>query len=189
VSEKTETKRESRLYEPIKDVLRNVFAGYIEKQKKPQYQGAPFSQDENPYLTIVGNKRNFSEKLKREFDNLTLQMICNEGIYPDLIGYVQRKSSSPKEIIVVEIKSEPIKLTHIEQARFYKEIFNASFGLLISSEGVPEEKVRFVTDREIIRGEVIIAQYNENPYTKYGLMNINPKFKDSIPDIFKQFCI
>jgi hypothetical protein len=188
VSEKAEPKRESRLYEPIKGVLRNVFVGYLEKPKKPQYQGAPFSQDENPYLEIIGGKRDFSEKLKREFDTLTLQMIYNEGIYPDLIGYVQKKSSSPKEIIVVEIKDEPIKLRHIEQARFYKEIFNASFGLLISSKGIPEEKVRFVKHREIIRGEVIIVQYNENPNTRYGLMNINPRFKDSVPEFFRKLC-
>jgi hypothetical protein len=187
--EKAEAKREGRLYEPIRNVLCNIFAQYKEKPRKPQYQGAPFSQEENPYLEIVGDKRRFSETLKREFDDITLHMIDNEGIFPDIVGYVRKKSSNPKEIIVVEIKDEPIKLRHIEQARFYQEIFNASFGLLISSKGIPEEKVRFVTNRSIIRGEVIIAQYNENSYSKYGLLNINPKFKDSVPEFLKRFCI
>ena len=116
-------------------------------------------------------------------------MINNEGIFPDTVGYVQKKLSNPKEIIIVEIKDEPIKLRRIEQARFYQDIFNASFALLISSKGIPEEKVRFVTGRDIIRGKVVIAQYNENAHSKYGPMNINSRFKDSVPEIFKRFCI
>lgn len=182
-------KGEKRLYESIKDLLQSVFMRYIEKPRKPQYQGAPFSHEENPFLEIMGDKRCFSETLKKEFDNLTLHMIDNEGIFPDIVGYVRKKSSTPKEIIIVEIKDKPIKLSDIEQARFYQDMFNASFGLLISSKGIPEEKVRFVTSRDIIRGKVIIAQYNENPYSKYGLMNINPRFKDSVPEVFERFCI
>jgi hypothetical protein len=182
-------KDEERLYEPIKDLLQNVFALYKEKPRKPQYQGAPFSQEENPYLEIVGDKRRFSEMLKREFDDTTLHMIKNEGIFPDIVGYVRKKPANSKEIIVVEIKDEPIKLRHIEQARFYQDIFNASFGLLISSKGIPEEKVRFVTGRDIIKGKIIIAQYNENPNSKYGRMNIHPRFRDGVPEIFKKFCI
>lgn len=188
-SEKSESKDEVRLYEPIKYLLQNVFALYKEKPRKPQFMGAPFSEEINPYLEIIGDKRRFSETLKKEFDSTTLHMIDNEGIFPDIVGYVQKKPSATKEIIVVEVKDESIKLKHIEQARFYQEIFNASFGLLVSSKGIPEEKVRFVIDRDIIRGKVIIAQYNEDAYSKYGRMNINPRFKNSVPDIFKKFCI
>jgi hypothetical protein len=188
--EKAETKGEERLYEPIRDFLRNIFAQYIEKPRKPQYQNAlSYEREETPYLEIVGDRRRFSENLKREFDDTTLHMINSEGIFPDIVGYVRKKTSNPKEIIVVEIKDEPIKLRHIEQARFYQEIFNASFGLLISSKGIPEEKVRFVTNRDIIRGKVIIAHYHENPYQRYSFFNIHPRFKDSVPEIFKKFCV
>lgn len=188
--EKAETRGEERLYEPIRDFLRNIFAQYIEKPRKPQYQNAlSYEREENPYLEIVGDRRRFSENLKREFDDTTLHMINSEGIFPDIVGYVRKKTSNPKEIIVVEIKDEPIKLRHIEQARFYQEIFNASFGLLISSKGFPEEKVRFVTNRDIIRGKVIIAHYHENPYQRYSFFNIHPRLKDSVPEIFKKFCV
>lgn len=187
--EKAETKREKRLYEPIRKLLCGIFGQYIEKPPFPQFQGAPFSQEENPYLETVGEKRCFSEVLKREFDDDTLLMIDNERIFPDLVGYVRKKSSNPKEIIVVEIKDKPITLRNIEQARFYQEIFSAPFGLLISSKGISEEKVRFVTKRSVIRGKVIVAQYNENPYSKFGVFNINPRFKDSVPEFLKKFCI
>jgi hypothetical protein len=188
-NEKAETKSEERLYEPIRDFLHNIFAQYIEKPRKPQYQHAPYEREENPYLEIVGDRRRFSENLKRKFDDTTLHMINSEGIFPDIVGYVRKKPSNKEEIIVVEIKDEPIKLRHIEQARFYQEIFNASFGLLISSEGIPEEKVRFVTSRDNIKGKVIIAHYHEKPYQKFGFFNIHPRFKDSVPEIFKKFCI
>jgi len=187
--EKAETKREKRLYEPIRDTLCGLFGQYAEKPKEPEFQREPYSHEDNPYLEIVGDKRCFSEILKREFDDDTLHMIDNEGIFPDIVGYVRKKKSNPKEIIVAEIKDTPITLRHIEQARFYQEIFNAPFGLLISSKGISEEKVRFVTKRTIIRGKVIIAQYNENPYTKFGLFNINPRFRDSVPEFLKKFCI
>ena len=41
-------------------------------------------------------------------------MIDNEGIFPDIVGYVRKKKSNPKEIIVAEIKGTPITLRHIE---------------------------------------------------------------------------
>lgn len=188
--EKAETKREKRLYGPIRDTLCGIFGQYIEKLKKPEFQREPFSHEDNPYLEVVGDKRCFSENLKREFDDDTLHMIDNEGIFPDIVGYVRKKKSSPKEIIVVEVKDVPITLKHIQQARFYQEIFNAPFGVLISSKGISEEKVRFVIKRSIIRGKVIIAQYHETDYySKFGFFSINPRFKDSVPEFLKKFCI
>jgi len=189
--EKARTKREERLYEPIRDFLRNIFAHYyIEKPRKPQYQRAPsYEREENPYLEIIGKKRCFSEALKKEFDNNTLLLINSEGNFPDIVGHVRKKASNPKEIIVAEIKDEPIKLSHIFRARCYQEIFKSSFCFLISSEGIPEEKVRFVENIDIIRGKVIIGHYHENPFQKYNFFNIHPRFKDSVPEFLKKFCI
>jgi hypothetical protein len=190
--EKAETKGEERLYEPIRNLLRNIFANYyVEKPRKPQYQNAlSYEREENPYLEIIGKKKSFSQALKREFNTNTLLLINSEGSFPDLVGYVRKKPSNPtKEIVVVEIKDKPVKLIDIFQARLYQEIFSPTFCFLISSEEIPEERIRFVEKRDFIRGEVIIAQYHENPYQKYGFFNIHPIFKNSVPEAFKKFCI
>jgi hypothetical protein len=190
--EKAETKREERLYEPIRDFLRNIFANYyIEKPRKRQFQNAlSYEREENPYLEIIGKKKSFSGTLKREFNTNTLLLINSEGSFPDIVGYVRKKpSKTTKEIIVAEIKDRPIKLIDIFQARLYQEIFSPSFCFLISSEEIPEERIRFVEKRDFIRGKVIIAQYHENPYQKYNFFNIHPIFKNSVPEAFKKFCI
>lgn len=190
--EKAETRREERLYEPIRHFLRNVFlSNYIEKPRKPQFRDAlSYEREENPYLEIIGKKRSFPETLKRLFSTNTLLLINSEGSFPDIVGYVQKKpSNSTKEIIVAEIKDKPIKLIDIFQARLYQEIFNPSFCFLISSEDIPEERIRFVENRDFIRGKVIIAQYHENPYQKYWSFNIHPIFKNSVPEAFKKYCI
>jgi len=185
------TKGEERLYEPIRDFLRDTFIHrYIEKPKKPQFQREPsYAKEENPYLEIVGKKHRFSQTLKRQFTTNSLLLIKSEGSFPDIVGYVRKKSSNPYEIIVAEIKDKPIKLIDIFQARLYQEIFNPSFCFLISSEEIPEERMRFVRDRDFIRGKVIIAQYHENPYQRFGFFNIHPIFKNSVPEFLKQFCI
>lgn len=184
------TKREERLYEPIRQLLFDIFScHYIEKPKKYQFQTAPYKGEENPYLEIVGKKRRFSETLKRQFTTNTLLLINSEGSFPDIVGYVQKKPSNPIEIIVAEIKDKPIKLMDIFQARLYQEIFNPSLCFLISSEDIVEERMRFVRDREFIRGKVIVAQYHENPYQKFGFFNIHPIFKANVPEAFKKFCI
>jgi hypothetical protein len=188
---KAETKGEERLYEPIRHFLSNIFAHYyIEKAKKPQFQREPtYGKEENPYLEIVGKKRRFSQTLKRQFTTNTLLLIKSEGSFPDIVGYVRKKPSNSNEIIVAEIKDKPIKLIDIFQARLYQEIFNPSFCFLISSEEIPEERMRFVRDRDFIRGKVIFAQYHENPYQRFGFFNIHPIFKANVPEFLKKFCI
>jgi hypothetical protein len=190
-SENPKPRNEERLYEPIREFLQNIFANYYVERKKHEihYQRAPFEYEErNVHVEVIGNTKRFSETLKREFDNDTLSIINNEGIFPDIVGYVRKKSSSPKEIITVEVKDTPIRLKDIAQAKFYKEIFKANFGLLISPKGIPEEKVRFVLGKDVIRGKLIIAQWHEHPYGHRWQLEINSKFKDSVPDPFKRFC-
>lgn len=188
-SEKSKTRSEDRLYGPIREFLNGIFGSYVEERP---LMGAPFSYEENPYLEITANKRRFSEMLKKEFDDKTLSLLSVEKNVPDIMGYVQRKPSSKKELITVEVKNKPIRLMDILQARFYQEIFKATFGLLISSKGILEEKVRFVLDtdvgRNVIRGKIIIARFHENPYQKYGFLEIHPRFQNSVPELFKKFC-
>jgi len=199
-SEKPKTKRdEKRLYEPIRECLQRLFENfYIEHEKR--YQSVPFEHEENPYLEVIGDTKRFSEKLKKVFDSETLNLIISEGIFPDIVGYVQKKSKSQKEkeIITVEVKDKPIKLKHIAQAKFYQDVFNATFGLLISSKEIPELIVRHMLENprgKVIRGRVIIAQSVEEPIVYYSpqhgyftTLEINSKFKDSVPDPFKQLC-
>ena len=180
-------KKEKKLYEPIKDVLEGVFASYVEERPM---MGAPFSYKKNPYLEITANKRRFSEKLKKEFDDATFRILSAERNAPDIMGFVQRKPSSKKELITVEVKPKLITLLHILQAKLYQDIFKATFGLLISPKGIIEEKVRFMLDTDIgrnIRGKVIIAQFNEYLYGR-PLLEINPRFENSVPQPFKRFC-
>ena len=190
-SEKPKRKTEKELYEPVKDVLEIIFASYVEE--KP-HQRVPYERKENPYLEVTANKRRFSEILKREFDDATFRIFSAERNVPDIMGFVQKKLSSKKELITVEVKSKPITLLHILQAKLYQDIFKSTFGLLISPIEIIEEKVRFVLDTPIgrnIRGKVIIAQVTEKPVAQYGhftSLEINPKFKDSIPEPFKRFC-
>ena len=169
--------------------MRGVFGSYVEERPP---MGPPSSYEENPYLEITANKRQFSEILKKEFDDRTLSILGVEKNVPDIMGFVKRRISSKKELITVEVKHAPIRLMDILQARFYQDIFKATFGLLISSGGILEEKVRFVlyTDvgKNVIRGKVIIARFNENPWQKNGILEIHPKFMDSIPDLFRRFC-
>jgi len=191
-SGKSERYTEESLYEPIREVLIGAFRGYITPDKKPQYQRAPYEHvEERLYLEITGNKRIFNEKLKKCFDDETLNIINSEGKFPDITGYVKRKSNSNKELITVEIKKGSIKLRDVIQARLYQELFKAKFGLLISAEGITEERVRFLLDKKIgkwIRGDVIIIRYFKNFYKKGRWIEIHPRFKDKVPDIFKKYC-
>jgi len=182
-------RREEQLYQPIKDFLGGVFGSYVEERP---LMGAPYSYEENPYLEITANRKVFSETLKKVFDDETFRILSVEKNAPDIMGFVQRKPSSKKELITVEVKCTPIRLRDILQARFYQDIFKSTFGLLISSKGILEEKVRFVLDtdvgRNVIGGNVIIARFHENPYQKYGFLEIHPRFMNSVPDLFKKFC-
>ena len=191
-SKKAEANTEESLYKPIRDYLMGLFSKYIIPDKKPHYMTAPYEhEEENPYLAITGKKRKFNEKLKKGLDDETLNIINSEGKFPDIIGYVKRKRNSKKELITVEIKNRPVNLRDVIQARLYQEIFKARFGLLISSKGITEERVRFLLDKKIgkwIRGNVIIIRYFKNFYEKGRWIEIHPRFKNKIPDIFREFC-
>lgn len=182
---------EESLYEPIRENLIPVFRKYIIPDKKPVYQDSLDEPEKLVYLEITGNKRAFSEILKKGFSDETLNIINNEGKFPDLTGFVKRKRGGKKELITVEVKKGTIKLRDVIQARLYQELFNAKFGLLISAEGIQEERVRFLLDNKIgrwIRGDVIIMHYYRNFYPQKKWLEIHPRFEKKIPDIFRRFC-
>ena len=182
---------EEKLYEPIKNELERIFGRYMEKDKKQTYQREPPPPPEkrNVYLEITHKK--ISDILKRILDDDALYIQKVEGFYPDIMGFVRKEPSSPKELITVEVKSIPIKIKHIERAKTYQDVFNATYGLLVSSKGIPEEIRRFVLNRPTIRGNLIIAEwcgFGMYPTVMHtGIFRIHPDFKPYIPEPFKQF--
>jgi hypothetical protein len=194
-SEKQKSARvqeEEKLYEPIKNELERIFGSYVEKDKKQTYQGEPLPSPEkrDVYLEITHKK--ISDILKRILDDEALYIQKVEGFFPDIMGFVRKEPSSPKELITVEVKPIPIKIKHIERAKTYQDVFNATYGLLVSSKGIPEEIRRFVLKRPKIRGNLIIAEWRI--FSSYGIkipqsgkFRIHPDFKPYIPEPFKQF--
>jgi hypothetical protein len=55
---------------------------------------------------------------------------------------VKKDSLSPREFIVVEVKTTPIKLDDIYQVRKYAELFDARHALLLSTSEIPEKITR-----------------------------------------------
>ena len=180
--------KEDILYEPIRKNLTTVLASYyIEKEKKPRFQSRPFEFELNPRLEITANGK-ISETLKREFDDYTFLVLRSEGKHPDIMGFIKRKKSRPRELITVEIKNQPIQLMHIFQARLYQEIFQSNLSFLISPKGITEERVRFIIspNGRFIRGKVIILQFNDNIYGK-STFECHPKLRDVVPESLRKY--
>jgi len=171
---------EKRLYEPIKEHLQTLLQSYYVEEHNPP-QTRPFQYEDNPYLEVTAES-GISETLQREFSDATFYILSAEDKTPDIMGFVRKNLSSPKELITVEVKDETVKLRHIFQARLYQEVFKSTLGFLISSKGIAEKRVRFVTskDGEFIRGKVIILKYNEHPYGR-GIFEINPRLMNDLP--------
>lgn len=176
---------EKELYEPIKKHLQSILLSYYVEEKNPP-PTRPFQYEDNPYLEITD--RGISETLKREFSDETFYILSAEDKTPDIMGFVRKKLSSPKELITVEVKDKTIKLMDIFQARLYQEVFKSTLGFLISSKGITEERVRFVTSKngEFIRGKVIILKYNKFPYGR-GIFEINPRLMNDLPEPLKKY--
>jgi hypothetical protein len=91
-SEKPTVKKrnEEQYYEPIKDCLRIVLSKYLDPTKQVFQNALMEDMPKRVFLETVGGKNVFSEDLKKAFDDDTLHIIRDEGIYPDLVGFVQR---------------------------------------------------------------------------------------------------
>jgi hypothetical protein len=184
-SEKHKDKKEFEFYEKIKTLLVGVFEHYVEKRTP---MGGRF-YEKNPHLEITAYGE-FSPKLLRAFSRDTLTNLTVEKIKPDVMGWVKKKEDSEKELITVEVKRSPIELIWILKAKLYQELFGSKWSLLISTEGIAEDKVRFLSETNLgrkIRGEVIIAEYKEHTRIPDPMLQIHHKFKKSIPEPFKSY--
>ena len=78
----------------------------------------------------------------------------------------------------------------VGKAKLYAEIFNATFAFLLSTAEISEERVRFLLKKPAIRGTVIVAKFKLTvPQSDGGHMEINPKFKDTVPEAFQMYCM
>ncbi|MGB8781252.1 MAG: hypothetical protein WCD81_11480 [Candidatus Bathyarchaeia archaeon] len=147
--------REERLYLPIKNALERELKEYLNSQRErigPQFTGKVHSE-----ITANGH---FPEELKEVLDNEILHIIRVEKFSPDLMGFIE-KTQYQKELITIEVKDEKISIQSISRAKLYADIFNAKYGMLISTQGIGTETERFISNRWAIRGNVIIAQFHE----------------------------
>jgi len=89
------------------------------------------------YLEITANKR-FSNKLKAEIprDREIIFRFLKEAT-PDITGFIKKDFSS--DFLVIEVKKEEIQLDDIYQLKKYKDLFNAKFAFLVSTEPIPEK--------------------------------------------------
>lgn len=184
-SRKHKDKKEYEFYEKIETLLRGVFGYYVEERTP---MGSRF-YEKNPHLEITAYGE-FSPKLQGAFSKETLRNFRVERVKPDIMGWVKKKRNSQKELITVEVKRSPIKLIWILKAKFYQEFFGSKWSLLISTKGIAEDKVRFLSETNLgrrMRGEVIIAEYKEHTRIPDPILQIHHKFKKNIPEPFKSF--
>lgn len=174
VKRKPRKKKEEQLYEPIKNALQGELQEYLNSQvgKVEAFFGGKV------HLEITANGQ-FSEELKEVLDNDALSIIRVEKFSPDLMGFIQ-KTQYFKELITVEVKHDKITIQSISRAKLYADIFNAKYGMLISPKGIPEEIKRFISNRWAIRGNVIIAQFDEGN----NKFKFDRKLYSTIPEPF-----
>ena len=168
-------RKEEQLYEPILNGLKREVEGYLNSEKQRIDVG--FVGKVHLEITAKGH---FSEGLKEVLDDNALSIIRVEKFSPDIMGFIQ-KSLYLKELITVEVKAEKIKIKHISTAKLYADIFRAKYGMLISPKRIPEEIKRFISNRYEIRGNIIIAQFDEaNDKFKF-----DKKLYPTMPEPFK----
>ena len=167
------TKTEWRLYNPIKNALK-----------------INFSDSDECYFENTSPPRRFSDRLKRQLDDDSLFILNIEKNFPDLTGYVLRKTMAGeiKEVIVVEVKEKKPTLKDIYQTKRYAEILKASYGLLISLEKLSVEHRRFLIKRREITQflqskHILIGQFNKS---MKSIQIDNELYHDSqIPEPFR----
>ena len=119
-------KSERSCYEAVKDWLEQIL-----KEKFVSY-----------HLEVTAHKR-FSNLLQHQIDSSRdLIFAFLKEAAPDITGFVKKDSSSSKEFIVVEVKTTPLKLDDIYQARKYAGLFDAQYALLVSTAEIPAKITR-----------------------------------------------
>ena len=182
------TKKEEHLYFPLLQKLKEIFdRWYVAESYVYTRQGlmrAPTSGITNPHLEITAHGE-FSELLHSNFDYYLFQNLKAESLHPDIMGYVDKKDSTTRAFITVEVKKNPLKIKDILQAKLYENIFNAKFSFAISPKGIAIEKLKVILkhDRDL-RGNVMIGQCSADG----RLIRLYPDLLEYIPKEFRRLC-
>jgi hypothetical protein len=154
-----DTKKERRLYEPVRALLSETL-----KTKYGEF-----------HLEITANKT-FSNKLKSQVSlNRDIIFLFLKDAAPDVTGFVKEQYSV--DFVVVEIKSEKLKLDDIYQTRKYAELFDAKLALLVTTEEIPEELKRL--------SKVVFSLLSLGAYRSFCLIQFDEKanaFVDYFPE-------
>jgi hypothetical protein len=127
---------EANFYQPIKERLEELFAA-----KKKRF-----------YLELTATK-GLSDKVKGKIPQHREIVFAFLKKRPDLFGFVEGEYAS--DLITVEVKGRIKTLDDIYQAKLYKEVFDARYGFLITTEPIPEEIKRLCKNTvSILRSSV-----------------------------------
>ncbi len=148
---------EKDYYELIKQVFEQLL-----KEKKESYLE----------ITATGQPSN---KLKAKIGNRDIIFSFLKEARPDITGFIPEQYSS--KFIIIEIKDEEIKLDHIYQTKKYIDLFDASFGFLVSTKEIPVEIKKLVS--------ISYNILNVGQYRNFSLCQYNPETK-SIVDWYKE---
>jgi hypothetical protein len=144
----------------------------------------PTSGITNPHLEITAHGK-FSPLLHSNFDYYLFQNLKAESLHPDIMGYVDKKDSTTRAFITVEVKKNPLKIRDILQAKLYENIFNAKFSFALSPRGIAIEKLKVILkhDRDL-RGKVLIGQCSADGRA----IRLYPDLSEYIPKEFQRLC-
>jgi len=147
--------KENDLYKPIKETLENVL-------------NSKYSE----FLLEITAYGHISNKIKEKISgNREIIFHFLKEASPDITGYVKNEDpmafffeGSDYFFIVIEVKTEKIKLDHIYQIKKYAELFDAKLALLITLEEIPEELKRLSkVNKQLLSNkeyQIVISQYD-----------------------------
>lgn len=117
-----------------------------------------FSKLGHTRLEITAGK--LTDNMKLAIDDLAFSAVSKERLLPDIMGDVVPEENGlitvdKPQLILAEVKNANIKLKDIFQVKIYCEIFDATYGLLITTKDFPTHLQRLVIARPWI------AAYNK----------------------------
>lgn len=135
-------RRETDYYKVVKDKLEELFREQV-KNTISQKIGK-----KSPVETVweilraihleITAKGSFSNEIKAKIpEGRDIIFWFLKGAPPDITGFLKKDRSV--DFMVVEVKTEKIKLDDIYQAKKYGELFDARHAFLISLQPLPEE--------------------------------------------------
>jgi hypothetical protein len=118
--------------------------------------------------SIYDTSEKIPDEVKDKLDDQALYYIKVERLLPDLMGFLQLDQKTMRYValcsglITIEVKSGPLRVRDVYQAKMYSEALNSRTSMLISDTKIPVELKRFITRRSLLDGAS--APYFRNEY-------------------------